>query len=205
MLHLYFTRHGETEWNVQKRLQGRLNSNLTENGVRDAVALGKRLIETDFEAVYASPSNRTVETANLIMGERELPFIKDERLMEISLGNWEGRTIDEIMETEPELYHLYQERPTEFKGTGESFEDVRLRVESILNELERTYSSCNLLIVTHGVFIKVLQTICKANSLEFVWDPPFIEGTSLTVVKIENGKRELVLEGDISHKSNLVI
>lgn len=205
MLQLYFTRHGETEWNVQKRLQGRLNSNLTKNGVRDAILLGERLIETDFEAVYVSPSNRTVETAKLIIGERDLPFIKDERLMEINLGDWEGRTIDEIIATEPELYHLYQERPTEFKGTGERFEDVRLRVESVLNDLEKTYSSGNLLIVTHGVFIKVLQAICKDNSLEFVWDPPFIEGTSLTVVKIDNGKRELLIEGDISHKGNLVM
>lgn len=205
MLNIYFTRHGETKWNVEKRLQGRLNSDLTENGVQNAKLLGQRLANIDFEAVIVSPSKRTVDTAMLIIGERALPYKTDERLMEINLGHWEGRTIDEIMATEAELYHLYQEHPTQFKGTGESFDDVRLRVEAVLQDLESTYSTGNLLIVTHGVVIKVLQAICKNNSLDLVWEPPFIEGTSLTMVKIDNGKRELLLEGDISHKGNLVI
>lgn len=205
MLHLYFTRHGETKWNVEKRLQGRLNSDLTENGIQDAKFLGQRLANIDFEAVIASPSKRTVDTAMLIMGERTLLYKTDERLMEINLGNWEGRTIDELMETETELYHLYQEHPTQFRGTGESFEDVRLRLEAVLKDLEATYSNGNLLIVTHGVVIKVLQAICKNNSLDLVWEPPFIEGTSLTIVRINHGKRELLLEGDISHKNKLVI
>lgn len=205
LLQLYFIRHGETEWNVEGRLQGRLNSNLTENGIRDAKRLGKRLAETDFEAVYASPSKRTLETAKLILDKRVLPFKTEERLMEINLGEWEGRTIDEIKEFDPEVYHLYQEHPTQFKGTGESFEDVRSRLETVLKELEKNHQSGNLLIVTHGVVIKVLQAICKNNSLDLVWEPPFIDGTSLTIIKIEDGKREILLEGDIAHKQNQLI
>ncbi|WP_449619631.1 histidine phosphatase family protein [Robertmurraya sp. Marseille-Q9965] len=205
MLQLFFVRHGETEWNVEKRLQGRRNSELTENGVRDAALLGERLATTDFDAVYASPSKRTVETAELIMGERTLPFKKDERLMEIDLGEWEGRTVDEIQRSEPELYYLYQENPSQFKGTGENFQDVKNRVEAVLAELVDAYPSGNLLIVTHGVVIKVLQTIFKNRSLDLVWEPPYIEGTSLTIVKIEDGKRELLLEGDISHKESKLV
>lgn len=202
MLQLFFIRHGETEWNVEKRLQGRKNSALTENGVRDAKLLGERLASTDFEAVISSPSMRTVETAKLVMGERTLPFKTDERLMEIDLGEWEGRTVEEIKESEPELFYVYEENPAQFQGTGETFQDVKNRLESVLIDLEKEYPSGNLLIVTHGVVVKVLQTICKKNSLDFVWGPPFIEGTSLTLVKIEDGKRELLLEGDISHKEN---
>lgn len=205
MLQLFFVRHGETEWNVEKRLQGRRNSELTENGIRDAQLLGTRLAETDFDAILASPSKRTVDTAKLIIGERTLPFKTDERLMEIDLGEWEGRTVDEIQQSEPELYHLYQENPSQFKGTGESFQDVKTRLEAVLDELQESYSSGNLLIVTHGVVIKVLQTIFKNRSLDLVWEPPFIEGTSLTIAKIEEGKRELLLEGDIAHKEHKVV
>ncbi len=200
MLQLFFIRHGETEWNVEHRLQGRLNSNLTENGIRDAKLLGKRLMEIDFDAVYASPSLRTIETAKLVIGERTLPFKTDERLMEIDLGDWEGRTIDEIKAMDPKRYHLYQNAPSQYANNGETFEDVKSRLEAVLRDLERTHDSCNLLIVTHGVVIKVLQMICKENPIDLVWEPPFIEGTSVTLVKIEDNKRELLLEGDIAHK-----
>lgn len=200
MLQLFITRHGETEWNVEKRLQGRLNSNLTENGVKDAKLLGERLKNIDFDMVYASPSKRAVETAKLIMGNRALPLKTDERLMEIHLGEWEGRTTGEIKQTEPDLHFLYEEKPHLFKGTGESFVDVKQRVDSILKDLEKTHQNGNVLVVTHGVVIKVLQTILKGRSLEFVWEPPFIEGTSLTTITIKDGKRTLLLEGDLAHK-----
>ncbi|WP_019156425.1 histidine phosphatase family protein [Robertmurraya massiliosenegalensis] len=200
MLQLFFTRHGETRWNVENRLQGRLNSDLTENGIRDAKLLGKRLSTIDFDVVYASPSKRTVETAKLIMEDRMVPLKTDERLMEIHLGSWEGRTTLEIQQSEPELFHFYQEKPTLFKGTGESFENVKRRIESVLMDLELKHPTGHILIVTHGVVIKVLQTILKERSLDRVWEPPYIEGTSLSIVKLVEGKRSLVLEGDITHK-----
>lgn len=200
MLQLFFTRHGETRWNVENRLQGRLNSDLTENGIRDAELLGKRLSTIDFDVVYASPSKRAVETAKLIMEDRMVPLKTDDRLMEIHLGSWEGRTTLEIQQSEPELFHFYQEKPTLFKGTGESFEDVKKRVESVLMDLELKHPTGHILIVTHGVVIKVLQTILKERSLDRVWEPPYIEGTSLSIVKLVEGKRSLVLEGDITHK-----
>lgn len=204
MLHLYVVRHGQTEWNVEKRLQGRKNSNLTETGIHDAKLLGKKLAATDFEAVYASPSARAVETTKLIIGERNLPLITDERLMEIDLGEWEGRTVDEITQNDGESYDVYQHQPQLFQGTGESFHDVRKRIVEVLKELEETYSTGNLLIVTHGVVIKVLQTIMKGLPIDHVWDPPYIDGTSLTVVKMDDGKKEILLEGDVSHKVNSV-
>lgn len=205
MLELYFVRHGETEWNVEHRLQGRLNSNLTEKGIRDAKLLGKRLEGTDFDAVHVSPSKRAMETAKLIIGDRQLPFKQEERLMEINLGNWEGRTMEEIEAMDPVGYDLYHNHPSQFKGTGESFADVKARIEAVLKDLENTYQSGRILIVTHGVVVKVLQTICKNVSLDFVWEPPFIEGTSITIVKAEGGNRDLMLEGDISHKENKVM
>jgi len=185
---------------VENRLQGRLNSDLTENGIRDAKLLGKRLSTIDFDVVYASPSKRAVETAKLIMEDRMVPLKTDDRLMEIHLGSWEGRTTLEIQQSEPELFHFYQEKPTLFKGTGESFEDVKKRVESVLMDLELKHPTGHILIVTHGVVIKVLQTILKERSLDRVWEPPYIEGTSLSIVKLVEGKRSLVLEGDITHK-----
>jgi len=80
LLKLFLTRHGETVWNVEKSLQGWKDSDLTGTGVTNAIALGETLNETVFQAVYASPSKRTIDTAKLIMGNKEVPIKPDERL-----------------------------------------------------------------------------------------------------------------------------
>lgn len=200
MLKLYVVRHGQTEWNKEKRIQGHLDSKLTEEGIRHARLLGERLAETDFDALVASPSERTVETAKLIMGKRILPFKKDERLMEIHLGNWQGMTVDEIKAADPERFQCYVNTPSLFQNEeGENLHDVRKRLEAVLEDLEKTYRSGNVLVITHGMVIKVLQVLCKNQSLDGIKDFPVVDGTSLTVVSLEGGKKELLLEGDVSH------
>lgn len=71
MLTLYITRHGETEWNIQKRMQGHKDSPLTEKGRKQAQALGNYLKNIPFEKVFVSDSNRAYETACTIMEERD--------------------------------------------------------------------------------------------------------------------------------------
>ena len=71
---VYVTRHGETEWNVEKRMQGRKNSALTENGMLQAKQLGDRMKDLPIDAIYSSPSERTLHTAELIKGERDVPI-----------------------------------------------------------------------------------------------------------------------------------
>lgn len=86
LLNLYITGHGETEWNIHKRMQGWSDSSLTENGRTNAKALGNRLKEVDISKIYASPSGRTIATAKLIRGDRDTPILLDDHLKEIQ---WE--------------------------------------------------------------------------------------------------------------------
>lgn len=206
MLELYFVRHGETEWNRENRLQGRLNSPLTERGVKHAVLLAERLAAEDFAAVISSSSNRAVETAKILLGKKEgLPFFTDDRLMEIDLGDWQGKTQEEIQASDPRGYECYYHYPHLYSRPGcEGFLDVKKRLEGFLEDLESNFTHGNLLIVTHGMVIKVLQQlVCKGLPVERLWDPPWIEGTSVTIVRAGGGLRELVVEGDISHLKNL--
>ncbi|MFE8702992.1 histidine phosphatase family protein [Cytobacillus sp. FJAT-54145] len=205
MLYLYVTRHGETEWNVQKRMQGHLDSNLTAEGLLHAELLGKRLASVEFEAVISSPSVRTMQTSEKIIGDRTLPLKKDERLKEIHLATWEGKTHDEIKAMAPNDFDNFWNNPLEFRNDpGESFYDVKSRVETVIKDIEKTYQSGNVLVVSHAVVIKTLLMICKNNTLDTLWDPPFINGTSLSIIKIQNGKMDLILEGDTSHKDEVL-
>ncbi|NHM33892.1 histidine phosphatase family protein [Neobacillus terrae] len=126
MLTLYITRHGETVWNTQKRIQGWKDSALTETGKQNALSLGERLTHIPFEAVYSSPSGRTKETARLICGERKIPIFYDENLREINLGDWEGETHTTIKEKYEAAYQHFWNQPHLYvPASGESFNMVQ--------------------------------------------------------------------------------
>ena len=67
---LYITRHGETQWNTEKKMQGWQNSDLTGQGIENATRLGERLKDVDFSNIYSSPLGRAMDTANHIKGDR---------------------------------------------------------------------------------------------------------------------------------------
>lgn len=200
MVTLYLTRHGETEWNVEKRMQGWQDSPLTEKGKQDAMRLGKRLEAVDLTAIYASTSGRAFETAQLIRGKRLVPIYADEQLREMHLGDWEGKTHEEIKEMDPIAFehfwnypHLYTPR------RGERFIDVQNRAFAAIKRIVERHSEGNILIVTHGVVLKAVIARFKNAPLKELWAPPYMYGTSITIVKADGGRFELLLEGDVSH------
>lgn len=200
MITLYITRHGETEWNTEKRMQGWLDSNLTENGIKNAISLGERLKETELTAIYSSSSGRTKATTNLIRGERDIPVIYDENLREIKLGQWEGKTHTSIKEMYPSEYESFWNAPHLFKTVGgETFEETRARAIQVLNRIKSENKSGNILIVTHSVVIKCLYSYFKNSPIETLWDPPYIHDTSLTIIEMNEKGFKIVLEGDITH------
>lgn len=197
---IYVIRHGETEWNTQKRMQGRLDSKITKKGIDDAISLSERLKDVDFERVISSPSERTMHTAQLVIGEKPIMVETDERLMEIHLGDWQGKVEEEIQREHPEQFHAYWNEPSTYVSSGgESFFEVKERITTFFKELSESTLDGNVLIITHGVVIKALYLLCRNASVERIWDPPFIHGTSLTVIHIDDGKMELALEGCIAH------
>jgi broad specificity phosphatase PhoE len=200
MITLYITRHGETEWNREKRMQGWLDSNLTENGIKNAVSLGERLKETELTAIFSSPSGRTKATTSLIRGERDIPVIYEENLKEIKLGEWEGKTHSSIKEMYQAQYESFWKAPHQYTSVGgETFEETRARAIQVLNRIKKEYVSGNILIVTHSVLIKCLYSFFRNTSIETLWDPPYMHDTSLTIVEMNENGFKLVLEGDISH------
>lgn len=203
VLNLYITRHGETIWNTEKRLQGWKDSALTENGVENAKLLGERLKDTEFDMIYASPSTRARMTAELIKGDRELIIREEENLREINLGEWEGRTHNDLEEAYPEEYHAFWNTPHLYKTkSGEDFYQLQARVKKVLTRIMGEHKDGNVLLVTHSVFIKALLAHCKNAPIEQLWAPPFIHDTSLTIIEVNNGKVDIKLEGDISHRSD---
>lgn len=200
MLTLYITRHGQTQWNVESRMQGWADSPLTDIGIAAASQLGKRLQSVPLDAVYSSTSGRTIHTAQLIIGERDLPLIQKEDLREINVGEWQGKLSADIEQDYTEQLKTYYERPSQYKSTtGENFHILKERVLRAIDEIAAVHPDGNVLIVTHGVVKKCLINHFSGADLELLWVPPFIHGTSLTVLEIDTNRRELTMVGDMSH------
>jgi broad specificity phosphatase PhoE len=87
VLRLYIVRHGQTQWNVEKRMQGQQDSELIQKGIDGALALGRSLNTVDFNCIYSSSSRRTLHTAELIRGDRNICILPDDKLREISQNN----------------------------------------------------------------------------------------------------------------------
>lgn len=197
---IYITRHGQTEWNTQKRFQGHQDSPLTELGAKQAVWLGESLKDVPIDLICASSSPRAVSTAEIIKGDRNIPIKRSDALKEINLGAWEGITQEEARSRDPLPYDRFWNDPESFEVEGgETFRQVAERAISELRDIQRMNVGKSILIVTHTVVVKLLMAYYENRPLRNLWDLPYIHPTCLCKIEIDQDNHEIVLHGDTSH------
>ncbi|AJS58054.1 histidine phosphatase family protein [Paenibacillus sp. IHBB 10380] len=147
-------RHGLTDWNVSGKIQGQSDIPLNEEGKRQAMALGERLLIESYQWDYVISSglSRAVETANIIATKLSLPMLEtDERLLERSFGQVEGFTAEQRESTwgkEWNLLELGQEKNEAIQARGLAF----------MEEMWERYPDKNILVISHGGFLAQLFT-----------------------------------------------
>lgn len=198
---IYLTRHGQTVWNTERRMQGHQDSPLTDLGILQASWLGDSLREIEFDAIYTSSSNRAFRTAEIIhrRNYKETPLFVKDSFREIHMGEWEGRLTHELEELYPAEYYAFWNTPHLFMpNCGESFTDVRQRVLPEVEEIAVKHQGRNVLIVTHTVTLKTIMAHFENRPLANLWHLPHIHPTSLSIVETEECPK-IQLHGDISH------
>jgi len=165
---LYFIRHGQTEWNRLRRLQGQIDVPLNDIGRAQAAGNGRRLrdIRSDLDSIdfVASPLSRTVETMELVREAAGLPqagYRTDARLKEVNYGHWEGCFLEELKRQDPVEYQ--QRRDDKFNWRprgGESYRDLTQRVAGWLAEIDRDSA-----VVSHGGVNRVLRGLVETLDL----------------------------------------
>jgi broad specificity phosphatase PhoE len=154
---LYIVRHGQTEWNVARRMQGLEDSPLTALGRTQADLHGRTLArEGGVDALIASPLGRTRDTAALVNAHLDAPLRFDESLMERDCGAWSGLTLEEIERAYPGEWRAraddpYHHRPPD----GENLVDMEARVAPLL-DAALTDTARRVALITHGVMSRVL-------------------------------------------------
>lgn len=156
MKNLYFVRHGQTEWNAIRRMQGQWNSNLNEAGKGHADTNGQLLNRLSIEAIYVSPLDRTRQTADIINGYLDLEPVFDDRIMEWHCGDWSGEMYADIPNKWPDEWQALEADRFNFRPpNGENYPDMFERAKPFVDELLHTEHS-HIAIVSHGMIGKVM-------------------------------------------------
>jgi broad specificity phosphatase PhoE len=152
---LLFVRHGETDWNAERRWQGHADQPLNDTGraqARDAAAL---LAERTVDVVYASPLARAHETAVIIAEQLGRTVLIDGRLREVDVGDWSGRLHSDIEADGLETWN-----------GGETYEEMADRVVPAVLDLANRHPGKTVLVVTHGGVIRA----CRARAARLGYD-----------------------------------
>lgn len=153
-------RHGETEWNTQKRFRGRADIGLSERGRRQARAAAARLKEIEPPILVISPLRRCRETASILAEEIEAEVVECQELIDPDTGDWTGLEVGEVQRKYPELYKQMNENPSSFRfPNGESVAEVEQRVRGFLHEKADEFGFETIVAVTHN-FICQVATLC---------------------------------------------
>ncbi|PJI91525.1 putative phosphoglycerate mutase [Yoonia maricola] len=142
---LYILRHGETTWNAENRMQGELNSPLTEKGMRDAARQRTILARLDLNgfSFLCSPQGRAFQTAGIALAGIADHIRTDDRLREIGVGDWSGRLRDALPMPKGKDPFMAQ---YEIAPNGEGFARLKVRCRAFLADLKGP-----AVLVTHGI------------------------------------------------------
>lgn len=160
---MYLVRHGETEFNIQRRLQGRFDSPLTPKGVAQAQAIGRHLrtlVEpTEGWIIESSPLARTVRTAEIIKAEIGISsdVITDHRLREVSMGSWDGLCREEIEERWPGA--LGPSTRLNWVNSRPDGETLQAAMARLSDWLESVADERNRIVVSHGISGSLIRGI----------------------------------------------
>lgn len=185
-MRLHLIRHGQTDWNAIRRVQGQADSQLNELGQQQARELATALTNCPVQHVYCSSSLRTRQTAELLFAHRRLPISFHDGLREIFLGPWEGRLYSEIEQLEPEQFHNFFNAPHNFQLPGaENYQDLQQRAVIELQKILALHTDEDIAVVSHGALLKSLLTHLENKPLAQLWDPPLLPNCSHSIVELD--------------------
>lgn len=174
---IYLVRHGQTLFNQQKKVQGWCDSPLTQEGIKQAIAVSKTLQSIPFEYAYSSTSERAMDTMHYILKDRDVPYAYVKGLKELYFGSLEGKKESEVF-TDISVY----EKGFEMYG-GETMVTSNQRFMTCLETIAKSHTD-NVLVVAHGgVIMSALNYLDEARFVKHMEEVGDVENCSVTVLE----------------------
>ncbi|MGI6706852.1 MAG: histidine phosphatase family protein [Clostridia bacterium] len=199
-MRLYLTRHGETEWNLERKTQGGTDTPLTTTGIHQAHKLGERLKSEGISFIYSSTLRRAWDTAKIIGEILDCPIRPVEGLREMCLGVWEGLTFNEIQRQYPDIYESWRSTPNLCRiPKADTFDEVRSRSRQFIEFLRNNHTDDErILLVTHALMSKIILADCLRMKPELIHQIRQ-DNTALNIIDMYDNKVVLSLLNDTCH------
>ena len=183
---LFLIRHGQTDWNLEGKIQGSCDIELNHTGMKQAEELSNKILEEGykFSKIYSSLQRRAVKTAEILSLATNLDYISIEGLEEMNLGKWEGLSWTDVKEKyQMEYEQWYINRRYTRTPRGESYQDLLERVLAVIHKIIN--ENCeDVVIVTHSAVIMSIQ--CYVTNTPFDEMMKFkTDNTSITEINSE--------------------
>lgn len=209
MIEIYLIRHGETDWNVARRLQGSTDIPLNENGIKLAEVTAKGMADIEFDYIFTSPLQRAKTTALIIKGNRDIPIIEDARLKEISFGIYEGLCCSKENYTIPDPDFLkFFKAPNEYVPPegGESIKELCDRTTSLLRDIVNNpeYENKKILLSAHGATVKALLSSFTIKDFSEFWNGGVHQNCGLSLVTCKDGQFHLEWENKTFYEAEVI-
>lgn len=195
-------RHGETDWNAEKRLQGQIDIQLNAMGEAQARAVRPGLAKYDFSAAYSSDLARAWRTAQMATDGLRMPAVLPApTFRERHYGVYQGLTAAEALARHPEVHRHHATRNLEYDyETGESLCDFAVRVMDGFTELAARHRGETIVVFTHGGVLDIIYRVATGRGLEEPRDFP-IPNAALNWLECQGGDWSLISWADTAHLS----
>ncbi|MCC8140457.1 MAG: histidine phosphatase family protein [Lachnospiraceae bacterium] len=196
---IYLMRHGETDWNRIRRLQGITDIPLNEKGIEEARQAAEWLRDVPFDRIYTSPLVRARQTAEIVRRERPIEIVETEGLKEISFGEYEGLICQKegYNIPDPEFPRFFED-PEHYRTApgGESIQHLRERtlrfVHSIMDDPQN--EEMTFLMTTHGAAIHGILSGLLELPLKDFWSGRVHKNCGVTKIHVEGGSFRIEFE-----------
>ena len=187
MVKLILVRHALTVDNQKSRLSGHIDSSISDEGKEQIDKITNYLKDFDIDKIYTTTSSRTKDTVKKLSELKSIEIIEKESLKEISFGDFEGLTFDEIKDKYPKEFQDMIEKGYEYKyPNGESLIDSYNRVCIELDNIISNNDDRTILICSHGGTIRNIITYLISNSYKYHWNFK-IDNGSVTILEVQDG------------------
>ena len=198
---IYVLRHGITQWNKLKKVQGAMDIPLAPEGIELAKRTGEALKDVPFDICFTSPLSRARQTAECVLGDRNVPIIPDKRIQEINFGDLEGGCVRDAEGNyiDPQVETFFRD-PVNFKRpeNGEDIFDVIARTKDFWEEKtsDPSLADKTVLVASHGCAVRaLLQNIY--HDPENFWHGCVPPNCCVNLVEVKNGKTVLLEEDKV--------
>ncbi len=201
----YLIRHGQTDWNAERRYQGQIDSRLSEVGRAQAAQLAHVLARIPLRAVYSSPLSRALRTAEAIAGPHDLRVVTMELLGEVRLGDWEGLTVAEIVSRFGPIYEARRRDPERVTPRGgETLAELGARAMHAVRQIVARHPGGTVAAVAHGGVNKTILLSVLGAPFGSYWRIRQ-DNAAINVLEFGGGRARVTLLNETSHLGGLEI